>query len=104
MEDDDNDSLFFQRVLPRIGFKGACRRVRTVDEAMEYLQGAARFADREVYPLPDVLVMDSAVRGTRTAVDMMKWIQGQDEFRSLTKVILTGGMSLSAQRELMELG
>jgi CheY-like chemotaxis protein len=104
VEDDDNDSLFFQRALARLDFIGVYRRVVSADKALEYLQGMGAFTNREFYPLPDVVVMDTALPGVRTGLDVVRWLTAQPELNGVAKVVLTGGMALDQQQELLSHG
>ena len=104
LEDDDNDSLFFQRVLTRLQFMGAYRRVSTVEQTIDYLNGNREFADRKLFPLPGVLVCDSLVSGEKTMADLMMWLDEQPALRFLPRIILTGGMSPLAQQDLINRG
>lgn len=104
LEDDDNDSLFFQRALARLQFTGSYRRVSTVASAMKYLGGADEFAERRLFPLPDVLVMDSALSGAQTTDDLIKWLNERDEFHRLIRVMLTGGVSPAHQESWIDRG
>jgi CheY-like chemotaxis protein len=104
LEDDDNDSLFFQRALTRLQFTGSYRRVSTVAAAMKYLDGTDEFAERRLFPLPDVLVMDSALSGAQSTDDLMTWLNERNEFRRLVRVMLTGGVSPANQESWIARG
>ena len=104
LEDDDNDSLFFQRALKRRDFMGAYRRVSTVEAAIRYLNGTHEFAERRLFPLPNVLVMDSSLSGYQTTEDLLKWIEGKSEFRPLIRVMLTGGVNPAAEESWKKRG
>lgn len=98
LEDDDNDSLFFQRALTRADFKGAYRRVSTVEEAIAYFSGGNQFADRHLYPLPDILVADNAMTTMKSSTSLVDWLESKPEFQHVTKVVLTGDMSEPDQK------
>jgi hypothetical protein len=93
LEDDDNDSFFFQRALGHWKFSGNYRRVASVDEAIGYLTGRGDFADRHLYPLPHLLVADSNLGSARTTGDLLAWLRAHPEFRFLRAVMLTGGVN-----------
>ena len=104
VEDDDNDSEFFQRALNRLQFKGAYRRVPTVGAAMKYLRGMDEFAERWLFPLPEVLVMDSVLNGPPTSDDLMTWLKEQEEYRALVCVVLTGDVSPAKKEDWLGRG
>jgi hypothetical protein len=97
LEDDDNDSLFFQRVLERLNFTGTYRRTSSPEETIHYLEGAHDFSDRRLYPLPHVLVCDSTLDSVRTTHDVIRWLDQREEFKSMARFLLTGGMSPAEQ-------
>jgi CheY-like chemotaxis protein len=104
VEDNDDDSFIFQRVLARLLFTGAYRRVGSVDAAIDYLSGNREFADRRLFPLPDVVVLDTSLPGAKETSELMSWMQERPEFSPLMKVVLTGGMSMGTQQSWLERG
>jgi hypothetical protein len=101
LEDDDNDSWFFQHALKGLAFTGVYRRVGNVTAALEYLAGSAKYSDRQQFPIPDVLVVDTTAGGAQTTDDLFAWLDVRPEFESLVKVALTGGISPAAQTNLL---
>jgi CheY-like chemotaxis protein len=99
VEDSDDDSFIFQRVLAQLLFQGIYRRVNSIDGAINYLSGQFEFSDRRLFPLPDVIIMDSALPGKRQTSELMVWMNERPEFSQLVKVVLTGGISPDAQKE-----
>jgi hypothetical protein len=100
LEDDDNDSLFFQRALEQLNSTGVYRRVSTAQQAIDYLSGVKEYSDRHLYPLPHALVADSSLgnlTGPHT-VDLLTWLNAREEFRALVRIMLTGDIS-ATQRE-----
>ncbi len=57
-EDNDLDALLFDRLIQREGAPFQLRRVEHGDAAINYLQGAEEFGDRQRFPLPDLLLLD----------------------------------------------
>ena len=103
LEDDDNDSFFFQRALGQLHFHGTYRRVCSVEEAIEYFTGSGDFANRRLYPLPHVLVADNSLRSTKTTAQLMAWLKERSELPSLTTIMLTGaGNTMAVQQPLPE--
>jgi len=58
VEDEENDVLLLQYAFDRAGIKHDLQVVTRGQEAMDYLSGAGRFADRRTYPLPDLVLLD----------------------------------------------
>jgi CheY-like chemotaxis protein len=57
-EDNELDAMLLERVLQRCGAGFHLVRVEHGEAAIQYLQGAAPYADRARYPLPDLLLLD----------------------------------------------
>jgi CheY-like chemotaxis protein len=104
VEDSDDDSFIFQRVLAQLLFEGIYRRVNSVDGAINYLSGQFEFSDRRLFPLPDVIVMDTALPGKKHTDELMTWMNERPEFSQLVKVVLTGGLSPGAQEDWLARG
>jgi hypothetical protein len=90
LEDDDDDSFFFRRALNDLKFQGPYRRVSSVDEAISYFSGTGDFADRNLYPLPRVLVADNKLGTIKTTAHLLSWLKTHEEFGSLMVIVLTG--------------
>ncbi|MDB6122990.1 MAG: putative response regulator, CheY [Pedosphaera sp.] len=63
------------------------------NEAIAYLSGEAQFGDSEIYPFPDLLLLDLEMP-EKTGFDVLKWLQTQS-FENLMVVVLSG-LSLPA--------
>lgn len=59
-EDDENDVFFFQRAMSKTGTIHPLQVARDGQEAIDYLQGAGKFAGREEFPLPGLILLDLA--------------------------------------------
>jgi CheY-like chemotaxis protein len=104
VEDSDDDSFFFQQVLMRLLFTGIYRRVNSIDGAINYLSGQYEFSDRQLFPLPDVIVMDTALPGKKQTHELMTWMQERPEFSRLVKVVLTGAIAPDAKQDWLQRG
>jgi CheY-like chemotaxis protein len=104
VEDNDDDSFIFQRSLAQLLFTGSYRRVSTVDAAIEYLSGEREYGNRALYPLPDVVVLDTSLPGTKETGELMTWIKARSELTHIVKIILTGGMSPANEQSWLERG
>jgi hypothetical protein len=100
LEDDDNDSLFFEWALSRLGFAGEYRRVSEFTDVIEYLSGNGIYEDRNAFPLPNILVLDNVLAGGK----LTNWIESHPKFCSLSRVILTGGMAQAESQKWLARG
>ncbi len=87
VEDDPNDVFFLKHALKRAGVANPIRVVNDGQEAIDYLKGAGRFADREQFPLPGLVLLDLKLPHVM-GLDVLKWIR-QESGLSLVVVLLT---------------
>src|SRR5207248_8783645 len=64
VEDDENDTLLVKRTFERAGFKHRIYRVSNGIDAIAYLKGQPPFADREIFPIPDLVLLDIKLPGS----------------------------------------
>ena len=73
-DDDENDTLLLERAFKKVGVEMPVRVCRDGAEAMEYLKGEGKYADRTEYPFPRVLVTDLKMPKC-TGFDLLQWLQ-----------------------------
>jgi CheY-like chemotaxis protein len=91
VEDDENDVFFFQRAMNKAGLAHLLQVAHDGQEAIDYLQGLGKFAKREKFPLPGLILLDLKLPFVM-GLDVLKWIRQQPE---LTCVVII----LSSSRE-----
>jgi len=57
-DDDEDAHVLLRRAFAQAGGKAVLMQVNNGREAIEYLSGQNRYADREKFPLPDLLLLD----------------------------------------------
>jgi CheY-like chemotaxis protein len=70
-------------------------------EALDYFEGRGRFADRDQFPLPDLLLLDLNMPRV-TGFEVLAWLQKRS-FHHLT-VVLTDSMQPEDIRRALDLG
>lgn len=88
-EDNDDDALLLTRALRKAGWKSPITRVRNGLEAAEYLEARGRFADRNAFPFPGLLLLDLKMPGM-SGIDFLEWLRNREELRSLAVIVLSG--------------
>src|SRR5437899_5953324 len=58
VDDREDDIVLSQQAFERATVPNQLQVVRDGAEAISYLQGRGKFADREAFPLPDLLLLD----------------------------------------------
>jgi CheY-like chemotaxis protein len=58
VEDDPNDVFLLQRAMKKAGVENPLQITTDGEEAIDYLRGAGKFADREKFPFPTLILLD----------------------------------------------
>lgn len=91
VEDDPNDiSLFefaFRKCLPNHVLKS----VTTAREARAYLAGEGKYADRDHYPFPDIVLLDLKLPD-EDGFEVLRWIRAQPGMRALVVLLFSASV------------
>jgi CheY-like chemotaxis protein len=71
--------------------------------AIDYLAGNSPFNNRELYPLPAIMLLDLKMP-VKTGFEVLRWVRAQDTFKRLIIVILSGSAQLADVDLAYELG
>jgi CheY-like chemotaxis protein len=74
--------------MNRRGLPPILRSVRSAEEAISYLAGHERYADRSRYPLPGLIVSNSALPG-KSGLDLLRWVRSNPDSGNLGFIMLT---------------
>ena len=103
-EDDPNDVILLQRAMDRASLSaGSLKVVRDGEEAISYLCGRGVYADRQLYPLPTLLLLDLKMP-RKSGLEVLSWLRKQAQLRYLTVVFLTSSNSSEDIRLAYEAG
>ena len=103
-EDDPNDVILFQRAMERASLSvDSLKVVRDGEKAISYLSGQGLYADRDLYPLPALLLLDLKMP-RKSGPEVLSWIRKQPQFRYLIVVFLTSSNSSDDVRLAYEAG
>ena len=93
-EDFEPDATLVQLTLKRAGVLNPVFVVENGDDALAYLAGNGRFADRVKFPFPGVLLLDLKMPRTN-GFEVLDWIKGRSQFPGLLVVVLSGVSDLA---------
>jgi two-component system response regulator len=87
VEDDPNDVFFLQRAMTKACVENDVHVASDGQQAIDYLQGAGKFADRQKFPLPCLVLLDLKLPLVM-GLDVLRWIR-QESGLALPVVMLT---------------
>ena len=87
VEDDPNDVFFLQHAMKQAGVPNPIQVASDGQQAIDYLQGAGKFADREQFPMPCLVLLDLKLPHVM-GLDVLRWIRQQPGM-ALVVVLLT---------------
>jgi two-component system response regulator len=102
VEDDPNDVFLLQHAMKKMGVANPIQVATDGQQAIEYLQGAGKFADREQFPLPSIVLLDLKLPYVM-GLDVLKWIR-QQPGTPVTVIMLTASGEEADIRAAYSLG
>jgi CheY-like chemotaxis protein len=87
VEDDPNDVFLLQHAMTKAGVANPIQVVSDGRQAIEYLNGTGKFADRAKFPLPCLVLLDLKLPYVM-GLNVLKWIR-QQPGAALVVVMLT---------------
>ena len=87
-EDNENHVLLIRRAFEQAGLVNPLYVVSDGEEAVAYLKGQGKYANREEYPLPCLLLLDLKMP-RKDGFEVLEWIRQQPGLFALRVVVLT---------------
>lgn len=104
VEDDLNDIFLVKRAFKLARVKNPLQVVTDGQEAVSYLKGDGKYADREQFPLPKLMVMDIKMP-RRSGFEVLEWIKGNPgPLKRIPIVIVSSSEDPSDINRAYELG
>jgi CheY-like chemotaxis protein len=101
-DDDENDVILIRRVFKHLDCVGRFLVLTDGEEVLEYLQGQGQYGDRNVWPLPGVVVLDKWMPRL-SGIELLCWLRTEPRFAQLPVVLLSGSLAPSEQSTLIGL-
>jgi CheY-like chemotaxis protein len=103
VEDDPNDVLLVERALKKSGTHVRFNAVADGDKALAYLSGADDFANREKFPLPQVVLLDLKMP-RKSGFEVLAWIRGHPQIKRTVVLVFTSSRHDQDMNRAYELG
>ena len=103
IEDDSNDVLLLQHACRKAGGRFVLQTVSDGDEAISYLSGMDKFADRHSHPLPRLVLLDLKMPRVN-GFEVLAWLRKNQDFKCVPVVVLTSSNHEADVRRAYELG
>jgi len=103
VEDDPNDQFFIKTAFREAGVTGPIHTVNDGKEAIDYMCGEGKYADREQYAYPTFIITDLKMpRADGFAV--LEFLKKNPEWRIIPAVVLTASTDLDDIKKSYMLG
>jgi len=90
VEDDPNDVFFLKHAMKKAGVANPIQVAKDGQEAIDYLQGAGKFADRGKFPFPCLVLLDLKLPYVM-GLDVLKWIREQPGMALVVLLLTASG-------------
>src|SRR5689334_9365203 len=87
-EDNEDHVLLTKRAFRMAGLLNPVVTVENGEEAIAYLKGEGKFANRSEFPLPTLLLLDLKMP-RKNGFEVLEWLRQQPGLRRLRIVVLT---------------
>jgi CheY-like chemotaxis protein len=88
-EDDPNDLELLRHVVDDHGVQVNFQSAHDGEQVINYLRGDGTFADRELHPIPDILVLDLKMPRVN-GFEVLQWLRQQPGLARIPAVVLSG--------------
>jgi len=103
VEDREDDVLLMRKSFEKAGLPNPIKIVRDGEEALAYLSGERKYASRDEYPLPSLILLDLKLP-RMDGFEVLTWIRKQQGIRGIPVVVLTSSSQLRDVNRAYELG
>jgi CheY-like chemotaxis protein len=102
-EDEEDYVLLIRRAFSKANIPNPLHVVWNGQEAIAYLKGEGKYANRDEYPLPDLLLLDLKMPRVN-GFEVLKWIREQPGLAPLRVLVLTSSDQIRDVNEAYKLG
>lgn len=103
VEDCPDEALLLSRACAAANLSAEFHNVTGGSEAVAYLNGEGRYADRAENPLPNLIILDLKLQGM-SGLDFLKWLRRDSLHAYLPVLVFTVSTEEKDRQEAMEAG
>ena len=104
VEDDGNDVLLFEHAVRKSNLTSSIHVVNDGEQAIDYLRGFDKYADRQKFPMPLLILLDLKLP-RKGGLEVLGWLREQNSsLNRLPVVILTSSRQSTDINRAYELG
>jgi two-component system response regulator len=103
VEDDPNDVFFLNYALKKAGVTNPVQIAVDGQQAIDYLAGVGKYADRELYPMPCLVLLDLKLPYVM-GLEVLTWIRLNPQSESLVVIILSASTESTDVTAAYQLG
>lgn len=103
IEDREEDVFLLEYAFKRADIKNTVRVAADGQEAIDYLSGTGKFADRTRFPFPCLVLLDLKLP-YKMGLEVLEWIRQQPTLRWLIVIILSSSVNEGDVQRAYELG
>lgn len=103
VEDREEDVFLLSRALKRAQLAANVKVASDGQQAVDYLSGVGKYANRQEYPLPYLVLLDLKLPHLM-GLDVLAWIRARPEYQSLIVIVLSSSIHDEDVRKAYELG
>ena len=103
VEDDPNDVFFVQDAIEKSARGHKLYAVKDGDEAIAYLQGRGAYANREAYPVPNIILTDLKMP-EMDGFEFLQWLKEHPECGMIPAIVFSSSRQDADVRKAHRLG
>lgn len=89
VDDDPNDTTLLQVACAKAAVDFELQNIEDGNEVIDYLSGTGKYADRTLYRLPGLVLLDLKMPRA-PGLEILKWIRGHSMLKHLPVIVLSG--------------
>ena len=103
VEDEENDAKLLKMAFKRNNIINPLHWVKDGLEAIAYLNGEGVYANHDLYPFPEVLIVDLKMP-RMSGLELLQWIRDHSNYKVIPTIIMSSSRQDSDIEKAYELG